>query len=339
MYFCAAYSPEVDIQSKKYFQGKGSMSFSVVIPLYNKALHIERALRSVFDQTVQDFEIIVINDGSSDHGPGIVEKLRDERIRLIDQPNQGASSARNRGIEAAQHNFVAFLDADDEWLPDYLYNIRILIKNFPGCGVYATGYQTIRPNGQKYLTNLSKLPLEPWTGILPNFFEVFQDGSPFCSSSTVVPKPILVDLGGFPGGVVLLEDISCWTNIAIRYPVAFNPKRLIIYHQEASNRSNRYKNLTEAPFVKTIHEAIDRSLIPVETQKEALEFIAQKQIFTALANVMEGNPLYARQLLATCSQTRKYKKLWLWWRFWASFPPGWPGKLLALKQNILTVKS
>jgi glycosyltransferase involved in cell wall biosynthesis len=314
------------------------MRFSVVIPLYNKALHIERAIRSVLDQTIQDFEIIVVNDGSTDHGREIVESIHDVRIRLIDQPNQGVSVARNHGAEAANNNFVAFLDADDEWLPDFLHNMQNLISNFPDSGAYATAVQTIRPNGLKYFTNLDKLPPEPWIGILPNFFELYQEGSVFCSSSIVVPKQILLNVGGFPPGVILSEDIVCWVNIAIRYPIAFNPKRLVIYHQEASNRSNIHKNLMEADFIKIIQEAIKRGVIPQELQEEALEFVAQKQILAATENVIEGNPYYARQLLAACTQTKKYKKKWIWWRFWASFPAGWPKKFLTLKQTIIEGK-
>jgi glycosyltransferase involved in cell wall biosynthesis len=302
-------------------------------------LHIERALRSVFDQICQDFEVIVVNDGSTDNGQEIVENIHDSRIRLINQSNEGVSVARNRGTDAANHKFVAFLDADDEWLPDYLYNIQVLINNFPDCGAYAAAVQTIRPNGQKYFTNLNMLPSEPWIGILPNLFELFQEGlSAFIPSSIVVPKQILIDVGGFPVGVLLLEDIFCWINIAIRYPIAFNPKRMVIYHQEASNRSNIHKNLSEAPFINIIQEAIKNGLIPRELQQEAFEFIAQRQIFTAIANVMEGHPMYARQLLDTCSKTRKYKKKWLWWRFWASFPAGWPEKFLIFKQKIIKVK-
>jgi glycosyltransferase involved in cell wall biosynthesis len=315
------------------------MSFSVVIPLYNKALYIERALKSVLNQTSQDFEIIVVNDGSTDNGREIVENFHDPRVRLINQSNQGVSVARNRGVVAANKKFVAFLDADDEWLPEFLHNIQVLINNFPDCGAYAAAVQTIRSNGQKYFPNLNKLPPEPWIGILPNFFELFQDGlSAFIPSSVVVPRQVLMDVGGFPAGEKLFEDIVCWVNIAIRYPIAFNPKRLVIYHQEASNRSNIHKDLREAPFIQTVLEATKNGVMPRELQKEALEFIAQRQIFTASTNVMEGDPAYARQLLATCVKARKYKKKWLWWRMWASFPAGWPERLLVLKHKMIKVK-
>ena len=300
------------------------MSFSVVIPLYNKALHIERALQSIFDQTCQDFEIIVVNDGSTDNGREIVENIHDPRIRLINQSNQGVSVARNRGAEAAKNKFVAFLDADDEWLPDYLNQIQVLINNFPDCGAYATAVQTIRPNGERKFPSLKKIPDEPWTGILPNFFELIQDGLAFCSSSIVVSRQVLLNVGGFPAGVTKFEDTVCFVNIAIQYPIAFNPKRLVIYHQDATNRSNVHRYLSEAPYIKIVQNAIKAGLIPRELEGEALEFNAKRQILSASENILAGNPFYAKQLLASCVKTKKYKKNWLWWRFWASFPAGWP---------------
>jgi glycosyltransferase involved in cell wall biosynthesis len=324
------------IQDKDLVSGIEQVNISVVIPLYNKAAHIERCIKSVVNQTSPVSEIVVVNDGSTDNGREIVEAMLDPRIRLINQPNQGVSVARNRGTEEAKHDLVAFLDADDEWLPNYLTGIQTLIRNFPDCGAYATGVQTIRPNGEIFYPDLNKLPPEPWIGLIPNFFELFQDAiSAFIPSSVVVPKKILQEVGGFPPGINLLEDIYCWVNIAIRHPIAFNPKRLVVYHQDASNRSNVHKNIDEEPFISVIKEAIKKGIISRELQVEAEEFISQRQIGTAVANVMEGKPSYARKLLASCRHTRKYKKRWLWWRFWASFPAGWPNMVLEFKQKIV----
>ena len=92
---------------------------SVVIPLYNKEEQIADTLQSIFAQTFQDFEIVIVDDGSTDNSVEEVEKFDDSRIRLIHQTNAGVSAARNRGIEEARGELIAFLDADDEWKPEY----------------------------------------------------------------------------------------------------------------------------------------------------------------------------------------------------------------------------
>ena len=97
--------------------------FSVVIPLYNKEKYISRAIKSVIEQTYKIFELIIIDDGSIDNSVNIVKKHKDSRIRLIEQENSGVSATRNKGIKNAKYNYIAFLDADDEWKPNFLDTI------------------------------------------------------------------------------------------------------------------------------------------------------------------------------------------------------------------------
>ncbi len=106
---------------------------SVIIPLFNKEKYITRALNSVFAQTCQDFEIVVVDDGSTDGGPELVQKYRDPRLRMIRQPNEGAGSARNRGIQETTAPYLAFFDADDEWLPDFLSRYLEALRSNPDC--------------------------------------------------------------------------------------------------------------------------------------------------------------------------------------------------------------
>lgn len=312
------------------------MNISVVIPLYNKEPHIERSIRSVLCQTYPASEIIIINDGSTDDGPKVVESIQDSRIKIVNQKNQGVSAARNRGVDVASNSYIAFLDADDEWSQEYLSTIVDLIREFPNCGAYGTAKITIRPDGEVYKSDLSKMPSEPWTGILENVFEHFQVGGVLHSSAIVVPKNILLEVGGFPEGVKLLEDITCWVKIAIRYPIAYSPKRLVIYYQDATNRSNKLKNLDEAPFVKIVHDAIEAGLISRNDQFEAYEFIAKSQIIAASVNVMNDQPKSAKKLLFSCRKTKKYRRQWLWWSLWSRFPAGWPKKLMILKLKFIS---
>jgi glycosyltransferase involved in cell wall biosynthesis len=115
--------------------------FSVVIPLYNKAQHIERSVKSVLKQTLQDFELIIVNDASNDGSVEIVQKFKDNRIQLLHRsvPGPGGYAARNLGIKKAKGEWIAFLDADDEWYQEHLEKMKKLSSLFPkiyfmGCG-------------------------------------------------------------------------------------------------------------------------------------------------------------------------------------------------------------
>ena len=107
---------------------------SVIIPLYNKESYIKNTLRSVLEQNFTDFEIIIVNDGSTDNSLEIVSSFKDERIQVIHQPNSGASSSRNKAIQSAKTQYIAFLDADDFWFPNHLEELVQLIQDFPNCG-------------------------------------------------------------------------------------------------------------------------------------------------------------------------------------------------------------
>ena len=109
---------------------------SVVIPLYNKAAEIGRAVRSVLAQTLPPREVIVVDDGSTDGGADEVERMASSVVRLVRQENRGVSAARNRGIAMASGRYVALLDGDDRWQPQYLEQVWRLIARYPDCGAY-----------------------------------------------------------------------------------------------------------------------------------------------------------------------------------------------------------
>src|SRR3546814_1127294 len=113
----------------------GSPRFSVIIPLFNKGKHIESTLESVQAQTFEDFEVIVVDDGSTDSGPDVVRKFASARIRMITQANAGVSAARNRGVSEAKGENIAFLDADDIWTPQHLSELNRLIDAYPMRGL------------------------------------------------------------------------------------------------------------------------------------------------------------------------------------------------------------
>jgi len=207
------------------------LPFSIVIPLYNKEATVERAIRSALNQIVQDFEIIVVNDGSTDNSARVVEAIGDHRIRLIHQKNQGVSAARNRGIAEAKYDLIAFLDADDEWLLEFLETIRLMVHRYPDCGLYATRYFLQSPTGKQQPAIVRGIP-DAFEGILENYFEIAKRSNPpICSSAACARKSVLTQIGGFPGGVISGEDLLTWARIAARFPVAYSMSCLSIFHQ------------------------------------------------------------------------------------------------------------
>lgn len=216
---------------------------SVIIPLYNKEAGIATALRSVLAQTYQDFEIVVVDDGSTDSSVAIVETFNDQRIRLIRQQNAGVSAARNRGIEEAKGEYVAFLDADDEWLPKFLEEIRTLQQEYPECKAQATNY-VFNSNETKSPTILHKIPFKGKRGVLSNYFEVAScSHPPVCSICVCIERKLLQEIGGFPVGVKSGEDLLTWARIAVRTQWAYSLKAFSVFNIEGYEINERPKRI------------------------------------------------------------------------------------------------
>ncbi len=210
-----------------------STLISVVIPLYNKESSIATALNSVLAQTYKDFEVVIVDDGSSDGGAAVVEQYIDPRIRLVRQENAGVSAARNKGIAEARGEYVTFLDADDEWMPEFLEEIVELQKEFPTCRAQATNY-TISSRGVKSSTTLRKIPFKGQRGVLTNYFEVAScSHPPVCSICVCIERTLLQEIGGFPLGIKSGEDLLTWARIAVRTQWAYSLRPLAQYNVEA----------------------------------------------------------------------------------------------------------
>lgn len=204
---------------------------SVVIPLYNKETQVAHTLQTVLNQTYQDFEIVIVNDGSTDNSIAEVNKIKDNRIRVISQKNAGVSAARNKGIEEAKYDLIAFLDADDDWKSDYLENQYTLYLKYPECSVFATNYEFRNSKGKITDTVIKKLPFDCDNGILTNYFEVAScSNPPLWTSAVMVKKQALKFVGGFPAGIKSGEDLLTWAKLAVNYKIAYSIKVLSIYN-------------------------------------------------------------------------------------------------------------
>jgi glycosyltransferase involved in cell wall biosynthesis len=299
------------------------MSISVAIPLHNKEPYIRRAIESVLLQNTPPDEIVVIDDGSTDGSADRVMEFSDPRIRLIQQPNAGESSARNRAIAEAHGDLIAFLDADDEWKPDFLTHIQRLYRNFPDCGAYATAYEIVQVDGRIYSGPIKSVPPPPWIGIIPNWFEMVQLAPPFYSSSIAIPRKICNDLGGFPSATKRGLDIMMWVRLGVHYPVAYSPSRQVVYHTEAFNRMCVTIPILEEPAcARMMCEMLENNEVPHELLKDFKDYYARLQINKAKDMIKGGNSRSARVLLNKIRTNRRYFAERLKWLYISFLPAG-----------------
>ncbi|XMO87152.1 glycosyltransferase family A protein [Algibacter sp. AS12] len=187
--------------------------FSVIIPLYNKENYIADTLNSVLTQTFQDFEIIIINDGSTDNSLNIVEQIKDRRIKIFSNKNRGLSYTRNYGIHRAKSDFVAFLDADDLWMEDYLETAHKLILSFKDYNAFVTNYKILTPKsiinlGRSELSLNYVKPISNYRGML---------NSKISPSSVVLNKNVFKDVGYFEENVNYGEDEDFYIRLLKQY--------------------------------------------------------------------------------------------------------------------------
>ncbi len=210
-------------------------TFSVIIPLYNKAFSIKETLASVLQQTYTDFEVIVIDDGSTDDGFALVSQFTDARILLMQQPNLGAAAARNAGIEKATGELIAFLDADDYWFPHHLEALFKLHVDFPNCGLYCSRYRTKISKNTITTPSYSNSISDNYRGILSDYFEASLIHRVSLTSACAIPKKVLKNGYVFNTEVSSGQDLELFIKIGIDYPVALHNECTVLYHFETPN--------------------------------------------------------------------------------------------------------
>lgn len=210
---------------------------SVVIPLYNKEKYLRRAVESVLSQGPAVHEAIVVDDGSTDNGPARLAQLTDPRLRLIRQPNGGVSAARNAGIEAAAGEFIAFLDADDAWLPGFMDELQALMQAFPEAGLYATSYTRVWPDGRRQDAHLPDALAGIDRQVVADPFAAWSRSAFFSiSSSACVRREVLQKKNiRFPIGESLGEDQDVIFRLIEAGDLAFSSRPLTEYTQAVPN--------------------------------------------------------------------------------------------------------
>lgn len=212
------------------------MRFSVIIPLFNKSPYVAKAIESVFAQTCTDYELIIMDDGSSDDSFEIASKAIEgrENCRIYRQQNAGVSMARNNAVALSHGDYICFLDADDWWEPTFLEKMAGLIIDYPDAGIYGTGYTIV--NEIKRKTRIAAIGVEPGfeKGYI-NYCRVYANKMymPLWTGAVCIPRSVYDEMGGFKSHLKLGEDFDLWIRIARKYKVAFLNKPLSYYNQDS----------------------------------------------------------------------------------------------------------
>lgn len=280
------------------------MTFSVVIPLYNKASYIYSAVESVLLQSYQASEVIVMDDGSTDGGGDGLEEL-DNRIKVVRQPNAGKGAARNRGIALAQEDWVALLDADDFWDLDHLHELARIAGSHPEAYLIATQFEEIKYGSKPKRRH-------PAPGLIRQI-DFFAESSRRLgcvhSSSAAVKKAVLSEVGGF-GTTLTGEDTEFWARVALRFPIAISEAQTAFYVRgvggivetlAAKRNSNAYtyisaeNRIRSHPACKTVLESLQAQSYTVSRQSLLLFLNAWRIIFMRQA-IANGNFRHAVEM-------------------------------------------
>jgi glycosyltransferase involved in cell wall biosynthesis len=227
---------------------------SVVIPVYNGEKTIRETLESVLNQTVTDFEIIVINDGSSDATVEIVSSIQDPRLKVFSYPNAGQAASRNRGFSHSTGEFIAFLDADDLWTPNKLESQLKALQDNPQAALAYSWSDFIDESG-KFLRGASRSTLSGDVYAKLLLTDFLDNGS-----NPLIRRQALMEVGGFDESLPPAEDWDMWLRLAARYHFVAVPAPQILYRQSANSESTnllRMASACERVIERTFNQAPD----------------------------------------------------------------------------------
>lgn len=244
------------------------MQISVVIPCFNRAHTIQRAIHSVLEQTSAVDEIIVIDDGSSDNSAELIEK-EFPQVLLLRQPNEGVSSARNHGIDQARHDWIALLDSDDCWLPQKIEKVREAHKYHGEYVLYHSDEIWVR-NGKRVNAMNKHRKTGGW---------IFEQCLPLCAispSATVIKKSILQSIGRFDESLPACEDYDLWLRLCHRYPVFYIDEALITKYGGHSDQLSRQFPAMDQFRIRAIHQLLLKSKLNEHQRQAAMDMMQQK---------------------------------------------------------------
>jgi glycosyltransferase involved in cell wall biosynthesis len=271
--------------------------FDIVMPLFNKESYVSRTIEGVLAQSCADWRLFVVDDGSTDRSVAVVESFDDPRIKLIRQPNAGPGAARNTGILAGEAEWIAFLDADDLWMPNHLQVLGDLRQHFPSSVLIGTAYRQWTGN------DLPTLSSEGSARLVRYFHEASRQRAPFYTSSAAFSRKA-VNSVGLLEHVTVGDEMDLWARLALHGPVAASTRQTVLYRVGTGGITD--SNVPAAPQTASL----DQISLPVVTLMERLDGITDPQLrrdvmdyidfdvgLSLVRAVRTGQIDYARKLL------------------------------------------
>ena len=268
--------------------------FSVIIPLYNKEKSIIGTIQSVIKQTYKDFEIIVVDDGSTDQSLAYVKGILDPRLTYYEKKNGGVSTARNFGIKKAKGDYIAFLDADDFWDSQYLEKIAETISNQKDALVVASGFRLITDNSSTPITVSNTQRLIK----IDNIMEYYSKSKWILNSSSIcIHRNVFDNVGLFNEKEVLGEDLEMWIKISLKFDIYYIDSTLSNYCLDAMNRTMKRcypkKEYSHMEYLRQIQPFIDK-----RKRRYLKKYLSSQTLNIALINLVRGNRKNALKLVS-----------------------------------------
>lgn len=289
------------------------MKFSIVIPLYNKAPYISGTIASVLAQTWPDFEVIVVDDGSTDGGAELVGFMTDPRVRLVRQANAGVSAARNHGIALARGDWVAFLDADDWHHPNYLATLAWAQVRFPEADTVATDYLPVPDTLAMWPPRWPEMPAAPDIELITDLPQRWMASPTLCTSAVSVRTARLRQMQPcFPPGESHGEDLDLWFRLAELAPVALAHAPLMAYRLAVDGGlSSGHDTLAMPVFLKRMQQRAQSGAMPLSRRGSALQLVAQYQVTLARQALAMGKRREGWAWLVKARRAAGGKRWWL----------------------------
>lgn len=269
------------------------LSFSVVIPLYNKGEYIRTTIESVLMQTYQELEVIVVDDGSSDDGPALVAAIEDPRVKLICQPNGGVSRARNQGIKAATGDIVTFLDADDWYGTYFLETIAELATEHPEICFFSSAYRRV----SDYVpTDWAKRPSRPLsTELCTNYYEALRQHRLYlCTNSVAIRRSQLTSMDNwFPEGESHGEDLDLWFRLSEKYSLLYCFEPLVGYRMDVAGSLMTIRPRGALPYFERLYQRALNGQLRGDQRRSALRLVGDSHSELAREYLERGNRIEA----------------------------------------------